>query len=142
MVDRNVVTAKLRELSERMDRVRLHTPSEASDLEEDRDVLDLVSFNLMLSVQSCLDLAPHLISDESLRPAENAAEAFQRLAEHGVISKATAKALAGAAGMRNVVAHGYAGVVPQKIHDAAVNGLADLQRFSREVSAWIAGRPE
>lgn len=142
MVDQNVVTAKLRELNERIDRVRLHTPSDVSDLEEDQDVLDLVSFNLMLSVQSCLDLATHIISDESLPPAENAAEAFRRLAEHGVISKETAKELAGAAGMRNVVAHGYAGVVPQKIHDAAVNGLADLERFSREVSGWVAGRPE
>ncbi|HEV2852751.1 MAG TPA: DUF86 domain-containing protein [Thermoanaerobaculia bacterium] len=140
MVDQNVVAAKLRELNERMDRVRLHTPSDASDLEEDQDALDLVSFNLMLSVQSCLDLATHIISDESLRPVENAGEAFQRLAEHGVISKATVKALASAAGMRNVVAHGYAGVVPQKIYDAAVNGLADLERFSREVSAWMVGR--
>jgi uncharacterized protein YutE (UPF0331/DUF86 family) len=140
VVDQNVVTAKLRELSERMDRVRTHTPSDVSDLEEDQDALDLVSFNLMLSVQSCLDLATHIISDEGLPPVENAAEAFKRLAEHGVISKATAKALGSAAGMRNVVAHGYAGVVPQKIYDAAVNGLADLERFSREVSAWIAGR--
>jgi uncharacterized protein YutE (UPF0331/DUF86 family) len=140
MVDQNVVAAKLRELNERMDRVRIHTPSAASDFEEDQDALDLVSFNLMLSVQSCLDLATHVISDESLRPAENASEAFKRLAEHGVISKETAKALASAAGMRNVVAHGYAGVVPQKIYDAAVNGLADLERFSREVSTWVAGR--
>jgi uncharacterized protein YutE (UPF0331/DUF86 family) len=44
--------------------------------------------------------------------------------------------------LRNVVAHGYAGVVPQKILDAAVNGLADLERFSREVSAWVAERVE
>ncbi len=140
MVDQNVVTAKLRELSERMDRVRTHTPSDVSDLEEDQDALDLISFNLMLSVQSCLDLATHVISEESLPPAENAAEAFQRLAERSFISKATAKALASAAGLRNVVAHGYAGVVPQKIYDAAVHGLADLERFSREVSAWVARR--
>jgi uncharacterized protein YutE (UPF0331/DUF86 family) len=140
MVDENVVTAKLRELSERMARVRTHTPSEASALEEDQDVLDLVSFNLMLSVQSCLDLATHFISDEGLPPADTAAEAFQRLAEQGVISKETAKALGSAAGMRNVVAHGYAGVIPEKIYEAAVNGLPDLERFSREVSAWLAGR--
>ncbi len=75
-------------------------------------------------------------------PRRNTDETFKRLAEHGVISKETAKALAGAAGLRNVVAHGYAGVVPQKIHDAAVNGLADLERFSREVSSWVVGRAE
>lgn len=140
MVDQNVVTAKLRELNERMERVRIHTPAEASDLEEDQDALDLISFNLMLCVQTCLDLATHVISDESLAPAESSSEAFQRLADYGVISKPTSKALAGAVGLRNVVAHGYAGVVPQKIHEAAVNGPADLERFSREVSAWVVGR--
>ncbi len=139
-LERNAVTAKLRELNERMARVRLHTPSNASILSKDQDALDLVSFNLMLSVQSCLDLARHLIPDDSLPFSPTAAEAVQRLSEHGVISEETAKLLAVAEETRNVVAHGYAGVIPQKIYDAAVNGLADLERFSREVSAWVAGR--
>ena len=94
----------------------------------------------MLSVQSCLDLATHLIPDDPLPFAPTTAEAVHRLSEHGVISEETVKALAGAADMRNVLAHGYGGVVPQKIYDAAVHGLADLERFSREVSAWVAGR--
>jgi uncharacterized protein YutE (UPF0331/DUF86 family) len=78
--------------------------------------------------------------DSDVDVAPTTAEAVHRLSEHGGISEETAKALAGAAVMRNVIAHGYAGVVPQKIYDAAVNGLADLERFSREVSAWVAGR--
>lgn len=138
--ERNAVTAKLRELSERMARVRTLIPPNASVLATDQDILDLVSFNLMLSVQSCLDLATHMIPDDDLPFAPTTAEAVQRLSEHGVISEETARAFASAEEMRNVVANGYAGVVPQKIHDAAVNGLADLERFSREVSAWVAGR--
>ena len=57
---------KLLELGERMARVRTHTSSEASDLEKDQDALDLVSYNLMLSIQACLDLATHFISDGGL----------------------------------------------------------------------------
>lgn len=137
MVDTNVVAAKLRELTERIARVRLHCPPRAADLAADPDALDLVSFNLMLAVQICVDLASHLISDENWPPAATYAEAFQRLYEHGVLSQGTANVLGSAAGLRNVVAHGYAGVDPALIHDAAVNGLTDLERFAVEVSAWI-----
>lgn len=79
--ERNAVTVKLRELSERMAQVRTHLPPNASILATDQDALDLVSFNLMLSVQSCLDLATHLIPDDSLPFAPTAAEAVQRLSE-------------------------------------------------------------
>lgn len=140
MVDTNLVTAKLRELAERIARVRMHCPPQASDLAADPDALDLVSFNLMLAVQTGVDLASHLISDEDWPPAATYAEAFQRLYEHGVLSQQTADTLGRAAGLRNVVAHGYGGVDPELIHRAAAHGLADLERFSREVSAWIEGR--
>lgn len=137
MVDANLVTLKLRELAERIARVRNHCPPEASGLATDPDALDLVSFNLMLAVQACLDLASHVISDEGWPPAATHAEAFSRLHENGVLSKETADTLSKAAGLRNVVAHGYAGVDPELIHHAAVHGLADLERFAREVSGWM-----
>ena len=140
MVDRDLVTAKLRELAERIERVRKHCPREASDLAADPDALDLVSFNLMLAVQASLDLASHLISDEGWPPAETHADAFRSLHQHGVLTQETAETLGKATGLRNVVAHGYAGVDPVLIYQAAMYGLADLERFSREVSAWVEGR--
>jgi uncharacterized protein YutE (UPF0331/DUF86 family) len=140
VVDINLVAAKLRELAERIARVRSHCPPEASNLADDPDALDLVSFNLMLAVQICLDLASHLISDEGWPPAATSAEAFLRLQEHGVLPKETAEVLGKATGLRNVVAHGYAAVDPGLIHRAATHGLADLERFASGVSAWVEGR--
>ena len=64
MVNRDLLAAKLAELSDRIGRVRAHAPATLEELESDRDVLDLVAFNLMLSVQSCADIASHLIADE------------------------------------------------------------------------------
>jgi uncharacterized protein YutE (UPF0331/DUF86 family) len=43
-------------------------------------------------------------------------------------------------GLRNVVAHGYAGVNPAMVHTAARVGAADLDAFAREVTQWLAGR--
>src|SRR3954471_15323365 len=112
MVDRDLVAAKLAELDERITRARKHCPSTAAELGADRDALDLVSFNLMLAVQSCADIASHLIADEGWPAAPNLAGGFNRLRDEGVISAGTASALGQAVGLRNVVAHGYAGINP------------------------------
>jgi len=105
VVDKDVVAAKLAELARRVERVRANRPGDERALAEDPDALDLVSFNLMLAVQTCLDLASHLIADEGWPPAGTLAAAFHRLQEHGVLSHGTAAALGEAAKFRNLVAH-------------------------------------
>ena len=94
----------------------------------------------MLAVQACLDIASHLIADEGWESVATSADSFLRLAEHGVISRATAKPLGLASGLRNVVAHEYANIRPGLVFMAATDGLADLERFAQEVGAWMSHR--
>ena len=136
MVNRGLLAAKLAELADRVARVRARCPATAEGLTRDRDALDLVAFNLMLAVQSCADIASHIVADERWPAATTLAAGFQRLAEHGVIAETTAAALGRAVGLRNVVAHGYAGVDAALVHGAAVGGVTDLDTFAREVAAW------
>jgi uncharacterized protein YutE (UPF0331/DUF86 family) len=140
MVDINIVSEKLKQLSERIAKVRAHSPEDPEDLADDSDTLDLVSFNLLVAVQTCLDLATHLISDEGWAPAATAREAFERLEEQGVIARETTRALRKAVGLRNIVVHGYSGVDPSQVHAAATTGLPDLERFAGELIAWVEGQ--
>jgi uncharacterized protein YutE (UPF0331/DUF86 family) len=140
MVNRDLLAAKLAELSERVARARKHCPATADALRADRDALDLVSFNLMLAVQTCADIASHLIADEGWAAVARLAEAFERLHEHGVIARETAQALGRAVGLRNIVAHGYGGIDAQVVHGAATRGVADLEAFAREVATWSAAQ--
>jgi uncharacterized protein YutE (UPF0331/DUF86 family) len=136
MVDRDLVAAKLGELAEHVARVRARCKATADELRRDRDALDLVAFNLMLAVQACADVASHVIADEGWPPATSLGTAFERFEEHGVISAPVREALVRAVGLRNVIAHGYAGIRPEAVHAAAATGLADLEAFAREVAAW------
>ncbi len=140
MVDRKLITAKLAELADRVGRARAHARATADELAADRDALDLVSFNLMLAVQSCVDIASHLIADEGWPPAGTLADAFARMAQQGVIASKTKDALTRAVGLRNVVAHGYAGIDPARVHAAVTLGVLDLDSFSMEVAAWLLSR--
>lgn len=137
MVNPDLVAAKLSELADRVSRVRARVTPSAQELAADRDALELVAFNLMLAVQICADIASHVIADEGWPAARNLAEGFDRLRANGVIEAAVAAELMKAVGLRNVVAHGYAGLDVAKVHAAATAGVADLDRFATQVSAWI-----
>jgi uncharacterized protein YutE (UPF0331/DUF86 family) len=140
MVDRDLVASKLAELAEHVARVRTRRTATADDLRRDRDALDLVAFNLMLAVQACADVASHMIADEGWPPATSLGASFERLRDRGVISETVCEALVRAVGLRNVIAHGYAGVRPEMVHAAATTGLGDLEAFARDVAAWTQGQ--
>jgi uncharacterized protein YutE (UPF0331/DUF86 family) len=140
MVDRDLVASKLAELAEHVARVRTRRTATVDDLRRNRDALDLVAFNLMLAVQACADVASHMIADEGWPPATSLGAAFERLRDHGVIAETVCEALVRAVGLRNVIAHGYAGVRPEMVHAAATTGLGDLEAFARDVATWTQGR--
>jgi uncharacterized protein YutE (UPF0331/DUF86 family) len=140
LVDGALVTSKLSELADRVGQVRKHAKADPAALAAERDALELVSFNLMLAVQSCADIASHIIADEGWSPAGSLADGFARLASQGVITPPTQLALARAVGLRDVVAHGYAGLDAAAVHSASTAGVADLDRFAKEIATWLGSR--
>ncbi|HEY6880181.1 MAG TPA: DUF86 domain-containing protein [Polyangiales bacterium] len=140
MVNRDVAAEKLAQLALRLNRVRTHAKGSAAELAADADATDLVSFNLMVAIQNCLDLASHIISDAQWPPVRTLGEAFVRLCEHGVISSDAASSMQRAAGFRKVIAHGYANVDVAIVHRAATTGVEDVQRFAHEVALWLERR--
>lgn len=137
MVNRDIVLIKLSELSGYISAVEQDTPPPSESATLDRRTLDLVAFNLMLSVQCCIDIASHIIADEQWPAVQAYGQAFERLGEHGVLSANIANSLRQAVGLRNAIAHGYAKTDPTKILRAAREGIRDLKAFQTEIAKWL-----
>ena len=58
-----------------------------------------------------------------------------------MIPSDVAAALRNAVGLRNVVAHGYAGVDLPLLHLAATRGVDDLDSFARSIAGWVLRQP-
>ncbi len=140
MMRPEVITKMLGAIRHRVERVETLRRASAEELSGDENALDLVAFNLMLAVQAACDVAAHVIAEEGFPPASTLAEGFARLGEKGVISATTAKQMARAVGLRNVVAHAYHKLDAASVHAASHEGLTDLDRFTTEVGAWLARR--
>jgi uncharacterized protein YutE (UPF0331/DUF86 family) len=139
MIAASVLSAKLADIAERLTMVRKHRQAMPADYRTEPEARDLVAFNLMLAVQSAADLATHVVADEGFTAARTVAEAFARLAEHGIIDAALALRLQGAVAFRNRVAHGYVGPNLDMLHEAAQSGVDDLEQFSRVLATWATG---
>jgi uncharacterized protein YutE (UPF0331/DUF86 family) len=133
-----VVRKLLAALTDHIARIATLTRPTAAELASDRDALDLVAFHLMLAVQAACDVAAHIVADEGFTPTSSLADGFARLAAHGVLTEPTARALARAVGLRNVIAHAYHRVDVTAVHAASTTGRADLEAFAREAAAWLA----
>jgi uncharacterized protein YutE (UPF0331/DUF86 family) len=96
---------------------------------------DLATFYLFLAIQECIDLAAHWVSDAGWNVPEDAGATFDLLAEHGVVDQGLAVALRGAVGLRNRIAHGYASVDHERVHDEYRRGGEALRRFLSQVSS-------
>lgn len=90
---------------------------------------DLATFYIFLAIQDCLVLAGHWVSGAGWPPPNEAAEAFDALADHQAIDRRLADAMRSATGLRNRIAHGYVSVDHGRLHDEYREGSQALRKF-------------
>lgn len=131
-VDTDVLDARLRELSRRMRRVEAKKPASIKALASDEDLQDILTRNLELAIQSCIDIAYHLCGAHGKVPT-TAAEAFAEVARLELIEHGLAKRLQRAVGFRNVLVHEYTDVDWKIVMRVIRTDARDLAAFGKAV---------
>jgi uncharacterized protein YutE (UPF0331/DUF86 family) len=135
VVDRTVLAAKIAAVRDATARIRSVLPPSPDAFASDRTAREVVILNLLVAVQTCLDLAAHWLADEGWDVPPTYGDMFVILAEHHVIEHPLALKLAAAAGLRNLVAHQYGIVDWRRVHGIAARDLADLEAFCAALAA-------
>src|SRR4051794_17527393 len=84
---------------------------------------------LQLALQIVIDVGAHLVSELGLSPPRDYRGVFASLCDGGVIDKELARRLGDAAGLRNLLVHGYAELDDLQIW-RALERLDDLRAFA------------
>lgn len=137
MTDRDLVAKKLARIATCLHELRtLASPDRLRvDVREER----FVEHTLQIAIQSALDVASHVVSDERLGEPETNRALFRVLARTGAISEDLALRLGDMAGFRNILVHGYDDVQIDIVEDVVRHHLGDLDEFVAGVSHYIAG---
>jgi uncharacterized protein YutE (UPF0331/DUF86 family) len=132
-LDRPILAERTAAVERHLDRVAACLPRLAADLRPATDASDAVILHLWQAVQIVIDLALSACLHFRLGTPESYADAFRRLADAAFIDPALAQRLTRAAGFRNLVAHAYDRLDLARVHQAAVDGPADLRAFLARV---------
>jgi len=87
-LDRVIVERKLDSLQRCLARIADKRPASLGELTSDIDLQDVLVLNISRAVQISVDLAAHLITDLPLPPPDTMGEAFDRLADAGMLDAA------------------------------------------------------
>ncbi|MCL4389862.1 MAG: DUF86 domain-containing protein [Patescibacteria group bacterium] len=135
-VDRTLIQKKLDFLDQQLSGVENLEPDEASFVEK-ADIHDLVTFRLQQSVETCIDIATHIIAESGLPRRETAKDAFLLLGEQGVINKDLSLRMGKAADFRNRVVHGYNNFDYALLFNDYKDNVKDLRQFGAEILKFL-----
>lgn len=132
MTDRALVEKKLATIVSAVSDLRrlANVDQLRHDVREER----FIEHTLQLAMQAALDVASHIVSDESLGEPQTNRHLFDLLVRAGWLDDSLAAQLSRMAGFRNVLVHGYDDVDLAVVEDIVRHRLDDLLQFVAVVS--------
>ncbi|MCL1476869.1 DUF86 domain-containing protein [Marinobacter sp. M3C] len=137
-MDEQLVAQKLESLRRCIQRVELKLPDNVETLLTDLDAQDIVSLNLTRAVQMSVDIASHWLAGHSESTApKTMGQAFDALANSGVIEHDLAIRMRKSVGFRNVMVHNYDDVNWEIVFAICQYHLGDFRAFAKVFSDLI-----
>jgi uncharacterized protein YutE (UPF0331/DUF86 family) len=137
VVDRDLILRKLADLDLYLRQVSEYGGIAPEAYRADWKVQRIVERTLQMAIEVCVDVANHVIADRGLRVPATYAEAFDVLAEAGLLPGPERDAMVQMVGFRNVIVHEYARVEADIVVRILREHLADLARFGATARRWV-----
>ena len=133
MVDKDLILAKAGSIKRRLKRVEEKSNIELHVFLNDIDLQESILFNLQISIQNCIDIAAHIISDEGLGVPGSASEMFYLLEENGYLNNNITEKIIRAVGFRNFIVHEYEKIALEQVFEVAVKNIKDLNEYLQSI---------
>ena len=93
-------------------------------------------------IETCTDIASHIISDRGMRPPTTYADTFRVLLENNIINSEMFATMEKMAKFRNVVVHQYEEVDAEIVIVILKRHLKDFDRFRDVILTYLQGLSE
>lgn len=126
MVDEVLILRKLSELDDYYGQINEYVSVTVEGYSKDWKVQRIIERTLQMMIETCVDVAGHIISDQGFRIPKSYSDTFSVLHENNILDEWLYSSLKKMAQFRNVVVHQY-----DKIDSTIVVGILqnDLNNF-------------
>ena len=135
-MDQVILAQKLESLRRCIRRVEEKTPADVDQLIQDQDIQDILVLNLTRSVQLCVDIGSHVISETEESAPTTMGDVFSTLEKLKVITPTVCGSMKKAVGFRNVAVHNYDVINWEIVFAICQTFLVDFRQFAREISEY------
>ena len=137
MVDRGLVLRKISELAEYQQQLQEFKGITVRQYRDDWKKQRIVERTLQMMIETCLDMANHLIADQGYRVPVSYADIFKVLGENKVLGKKLADRLEKMAKFRNVLVHQYEKIEAEIIVGILKKKLGDFNQFTKAIVGFV-----
>ena len=133
MADKTVVLRKLSELEIYQKQVQEFSGITLADYQADWKTQRIVERTLQMMIETCVDIANHIVSDRGMRPPTSYADTFKVLMENSIIAPELFNVMEKMAKFRNVVVHQYEGVDAEIVIAILKKHIKELEKYKEAI---------
>ena len=133
MVDKDLILAKAGSVKSHLNRVLEKRNVDLDNFIKDIDRQESILFNIQTAVQNCIDIAAHIISEESFGVPGSITEMLYILEKNGYLDNDLTQKMVKAVGFRNLIVHEYGKIELEQVYEIAQNDINDLNEYLKAI---------
>ena len=137
MVDKTLVMRKIAELELYLGQIGEFAGIGLEEYQGDWKTQRVVERTLQMMVETCADIASHIVADGKMRTPVSYADTFRVLSENDVISAELFPVMEKMAKFRNIVVHQYESVDAEIVILVLRKHLGDFAKFKDAVLSYL-----
>lgn len=136
------IKQRLSKLAQYIEELKRHRSATAENLKADITTRLAVERAFQAAIESCIDIASHVVFTYRLGSPQEQRELFELLAQAGYLDSTFAATMGSLVGFRNRLVHLYWDVDPERLHEYLQTDVVHLERFRDFALQLIAAEGE
>jgi uncharacterized protein YutE (UPF0331/DUF86 family) len=137
MVDEALLLRNLAELENYLGQIKEYDDIVVEQYVRDWKTQRIVERTLQMMIETCVDIAGHIISDKRYRVPKSYGETFRILREENVLGEGLCETMEKMAKFRNIVVHSYDKVDAEIVVNILRNHLDDFLHYRNAILAFL-----
>jgi uncharacterized protein YutE (UPF0331/DUF86 family) len=137
MVDEALLLRNLAELENCLGQIKEYDDIVVEQYVRDWKTQRIVERTLQMMIETCVDIAGHIISDKRYRVPKSYGETFRILREENVLGEGLCDTMEKMAQFRNIVVHSYDKVDAEIVVNILRNHLDDFLHYRNAILAFL-----
>lgn len=137
MVDRDKIEGLIRHLQQYTAYLQEIVVQDQGEFLGDPRSIGSARYYLQVSIETCINIANHIIATDRLRGPKDYKDSFQVLNEAGILPDDFTRTMRELAGLRNLLVYLYWDVDDQMVYEGIRSELGDFETFVEFIVAYI-----